>query len=139
MKRSDPLEMQVTAEPIAQLAMTRSERIERWATLLEEYDGRISPLPGIEYMPDAERRELAGPYYPMTVAFADPVFRALGLKGDRLSDAMDFFEMTVDDVHELMCECVSTGTMIAGRLHSYAKTGRYPGFWDHARSILGRG
>ena len=139
MKRSDPLEMQVTAEPIAQLAMTRSERIERWAKLLEEHEGRISPLPGIEYMPEAERRQLTGPYYPMTVAFADPVFRALGLKSDKLGDAMDFFELSLEDAHQLMCECVSTGSMIAGRLHGYAETGRYPGFWDHARSIFARG
>jgi hypothetical protein len=136
MKRPDPLEMEVMAEPVARVAMTRAERIERWATLLDEHDGRIVPLPGIEYMREEERRQVSGPNYPMTVAFADPVFRALGLQSEKLGDALNFFEISDDEAHHLMCECVSTGEMIAGRLHRYAKTG-VAGF-GHIHSMWGR-
>ncbi len=137
MKRSDPLDMEVTARPVAP-AMSRTERLERWARLLEEYEGRIVPLPGIEYMTPERRRELTGPSYPMTVAFADPVFRSMGLPSDRLGDSLDFFGLTEDDAHHLMCECVSTGAMIPHRLRHYARTGRHAGFWTQARSLLRR-
>ena len=35
--------------------MSRAERLERWATLLEHHAGKITALTRIEYLPPAER------------------------------------------------------------------------------------
>ena len=137
MKRSDPQDMEVMAEPVAKLAMSKAERIERWADLLDKQEGRVLPLPGIEYMTPEARRNLSGQHYPMTVAFADPVFRSLGLKGETLGESLEFFGMTDEDAHNIMCESVSTGASIAGRLRHFAKTGNSSNLWTHARRLFG--
>jgi len=35
--------------------MSRRQRLERWATVLERYEGRLTPLIRIEYLPERER------------------------------------------------------------------------------------
>lgn len=125
------------AQPVARLVMDKAERLRRWADLLEKHEDRIVPLPGIEYMTPEARHNLTGDHYPMTVAFADPVFRSLGLKSNRLGDTMEFFDITDEDAHNLMCECVNTGASIAARLRHYARTGVSGGLWQHARRLFG--
>jgi hypothetical protein len=48
------------------------------------------------------------------VAFQDPVLRAAGLRGDRVGDAVDFFELSERTVHHLICYCHHGHTVSAG-------------------------
>ena len=96
-------------------AMSRCDRLERWAECLErEPRRRLRSLEGIEYGPRAQRREARENNSPLTVAFADPVLREEGLKGDKLGDALDFFEMSENEAHRVLCSCMHGSTMEGG-------------------------
>ena len=99
--------------------MTRKERLERWAEVLERDPMReLSSLEEIEFKPKSERRVLRADNSPLTVAFDDPVLRAEGLASDRLGDASDFFGLSVNDAHFALCSCLYGRTMQAGEAAS---------------------
>jgi hypothetical protein len=59
------------------------------------------------------------------VAFEDPILRVEGLRGDRVGDAVEFFDLSHDEVHRLVCYChhgltVSPGT-VAARVRMMAR------------------
>jgi hypothetical protein len=57
-------------------AMTRSQRLERWAELLErEPNRRLNALTGTEYQPSDTRATMRSSDSPLSVAFDDPVLR----------------------------------------------------------------
>jgi hypothetical protein len=96
-------------------AMSRCDRLERWAECLEREPQRpLRSLDGIEYGPESQRREARENNSPLTVAFADPVLREEGLKSDRLGDALDFFDMSQSEAHRVLCSCMHGRTMQAG-------------------------
>jgi len=106
-------------------AMSRGERLERWAELLEcQPTRRLQTLPEIEFMPRAERPLLRADNSPLSVAFADPVLRAEGLASDRFGDAMTFFELSEHDAHLVLCSCMNGQTIeasrVAGRVRAMA-------------------
>ena len=116
----------VAAHPLTR--MTRRERLNRWADLLDQQPGQMEALYRIEYLPDAERRAYrGGDRTPLAAAYRDPVLRGDGLSGDTLGDAMDYFEMTDDDAHRLLCDCHYAGSLtghgLAARLRRYASGG----------------
>lgn len=116
----------VAANPIT--TMTRRERINRWADLLDQHPGSMEALYRIEYLPEDERRAYrGGDNTPLAVAYRDPVLRRDGLGGETLGDAMDYFAMSDDDAHHLLCDChymgSLTGRSLAGRLRRYAAVG----------------
>ncbi|OWV75644.1 hypothetical protein ATY76_23040 [Rhizobium sp. R339] len=88
------------------LELTRRERIERWAESLER-----SPRPFLktlhetEYQPIADRMALRDNDTPISVAFADPVLRAAGIENDSYGEAKRFFELSDEQLHELVCFC----------------------------------
>jgi hypothetical protein len=92
--------------------LSRRERLERWAELLERDPGRrLKALWRVEYV-EAERRALLrGDDSPIAVAFADPVLRDDGLEGDTLGDAERFFELSAGEAHYLLCDCHYMGRM----------------------------
>lgn len=95
--------------------LSRRERLERWAELLERQPKRrLRSLGEIEFTPEEKRPELRSDESPITVAYEDPVLRADGLKGDRLGDAMDYFELSDRSVHRLLCSCMNGWSMEAG-------------------------
>jgi hypothetical protein len=47
------------------------------------------------------------------VAYADPVLRAAGLRGDTIGDAAEFFGLSHPQLHRLVCVC-HQGPSIAG-------------------------
>jgi hypothetical protein len=97
--------------------MTRRQRLERWAELLErDPERRLRSLGEIELKAPSERPLMRAPDSPITVAFEDPVLRAEGLAGDRLGDAMTFFEISEDDAHRLMCSCMNGWSMASGKV-----------------------
>jgi hypothetical protein len=85
--------------------MTRREKLEHWATLLERYEGVLRPLNGIEFLSPDKRRTLRDDKSPLALAYGDPIFRAQHLKSDQLGDGMVFFELTAREAHRLLCEC----------------------------------
>jgi hypothetical protein len=86
-------------------AMSRRERLERWATLLEQHGAPLRSLYETEFTPVARRRAMRRDGSPLTVAFDDPVLRGQGLRGDTYGEAMDFFALTHSEMHRILCYC----------------------------------
>jgi hypothetical protein len=86
-------------------AMTRREKLEHWATLIERHEGELRPLNGIEFLSRDKRKILRDDKSPLALAYQDPIFRAQRLKSDQLGDGMAFFELTAREAHCLLCEC----------------------------------
>ena len=107
--------------------LSRRSRLERWAEILDEHPGKLNALTRIEYLARAERPEARADNSPLEVAFKDPVLRWDGLAGDRLGDAMAFFELSDRHAHRLFCDCHYSGSMtgagLAARLRRIAKGG----------------
>lgn len=110
-------------------SLTRSERLQRWADLLEKHrDRRLGTLHGTEYQPPERRAEMRSPDSPLSVAFEDPVLRADGLGGDTYGEAKRYFELSDWQLHEIVCYCHLGETMSAAsaakRVRSAMNTGR---------------
>lgn len=130
MKHQSPEQLREAASIVAEKlgTLTRRERLNRWADLLEQRPGSLEPLYRIEYLSEEERRAYrGGDATPLAVAFRDPVLRSDGLGGDTLGDAMDYFEMDDEDAHRLLCDCHYMGSLtggnLAARLRHFAGTG----------------
>lgn len=96
-------------------SLSRRERLERWADLLDqEPTRRLKTLEELELVPRSERAELRSDNSPLTVAFSDPLLRADGLKSDKLGDAISYFELTQGQAHRLLCSCMNGWSMEAG-------------------------
>ncbi len=108
-------------EPVAEIgasppspALARSERLERWAELLEqEPNRRLKTLRQTEYEPQFRRDAMVRDYSPISVAFADPVLRAAGLKDDTYGEAKRFFGLTDRELHDVLCYCHHGETIVA--------------------------
>lgn len=104
-------------------AMTRTERLERWAALLSrEPDRRLMTLHGTEYQPDERKLSMRSAGSPLTVAFDDPVLRAEGLASDTYGEARRFFELTDWQMHEIVCNCHFGESMRAGSAASRVRS-----------------
>ena len=104
------------------LAMTRDERLARWAELLEQQPGRpLAALPGTEHHPAATRDTMRNEGSPLTVAFEDPILRAEGLKDDTYGEAKRFFEVTDWQLHNIVCYCHVGARMQASRAARYVR------------------
>jgi hypothetical protein len=97
------------------VGMSRRERLERWAELLERQPNRrLSTIDGTEFGSRRERAAKRSDDSPLTLAFEDPVLRAAGLQGDRVGDAVKFFGLSHDEVHRLVCYCHYGRTVAPG-------------------------
>ena len=86
--------------------MTRAERLERWAELLEtDSERRFSSLVGTEFRRRQVRDEMRSMNSPISVAANDPILRADGLTGDTYGEARRFFELSDRQLHEIVCYC----------------------------------
>jgi len=128
MKHQSPQEIAAVATTFPlprQPKMSRKERLEYWASILERHDGPLNALRQIEYLSPVERRAYRGANTPLTIAFSDPVLREEGLKSDRLGDTMEFFGLNDNDAHRLLCDCryygAMTGERVAERLRRHAQ------------------
>ena len=87
-------------------AMTRDERLDRWAQLLEaQPERRLATLHETEYQPFSNRMAMRSSGSPISVAFDDPVLRAEGLEGDSYGEAKRFFEIGDHELHDIVCYC----------------------------------
>lgn len=113
----------------------RRERLERWAALLERQTGTARLFSSIEYMYREQRTIMRVDGSPLTIACEDPLFRAQGLRTDRLGDAMAFFGLSQGEAHHLLCDChyarstVDVGR-IAKRVRSVARKPSFGEIWD---------
>ena len=99
---------QIALEADVQLgmSMSRHERLERWAELLERQPHRrLATIEGTEFGSRRERDAKRADHSPLTVAFEDPTLRAAGLRGDRVGDAVGFFDLSHGEMHRLVCYC----------------------------------
>jgi hypothetical protein len=121
-------------------ALTRAERLERWAQLLERDPARrLRSLGEIESRTPAERLLMRSPDSPLTIAFEDPVLRSAGLASDRLGDGMSFFEISEDDAHRLMCSCLNGWSMSAGKVARGVRRIARPRAQMGAMAVVGAG
>jgi hypothetical protein len=94
-----------TIRPTAAPRMSKRERLERWAELLEQQGGALRSLYETEFAPWHRRRMMREDNSPLSVAYADPVLRGQGLAGDTYGDAADFFGLTHGEAHHILCYC----------------------------------
>jgi hypothetical protein len=106
---------EVHAHP-AQIGMSRTQRLERWAKLLDDQPHRIlTALEGTEHRPPPERVTMRAEGSPISVAFNDQILRAEGLADDSYGEAKRFFELTDNQLHEIVCYCHVGASMQASR------------------------
>ena len=99
----------------ARPVLTRSERLERWAEVLErDPDERLNTLHGTEYVGSRTRDQMRNCRSPFSAAFADPILRAAGLTGDTYGEVRRFFELTDRQLHYIVCDCHHGAAMRAG-------------------------
>jgi hypothetical protein len=121
------------------VGMSQRERLERWAELLERQPNRrLSTIEGTEFGDRREREAKRADSSPLTVAFEDPILQVEGLRGDRVGDAVEFFELSERAVHHLICYChhghtVSAGA-VAARLRPMARRAEAPAL--PARTVI---
>jgi hypothetical protein len=95
--------------------MSRRERLERWAEVLESApERRLKTLEEMEFVPRDERPFMRADNSPLTVAFQDPVLRGDGLSSDTLGDARTFFGLSEGQAHRLLCSCMNGRAIQSG-------------------------
>jgi hypothetical protein len=110
--------------------MSRRERLDRWAELLEqETDRPLNTLDEIEWKPRAERHAMRADGSALTVAFSDPMLRSAGLASDRLGDAIAFFQLSEHEAHIVLCSCHGGATMRAEEAARRVRGIRSPSLW----------
>jgi hypothetical protein len=117
------------------IQMTRTERLVRWAQLLDgQPERRLMTLTGTEYVPPGERLSMRASGSPLTVAFEDPVFRAAGLGDDSYGEARRFFDLSDRQLHNIVCYC-HLGDAVRGA--SAARHVRAAlGLWTRIRALF---
>lgn len=119
----------------------RRARLERFAGLLDQCEGRLRLLSRIEYTSKPVREAMRVSESPLSLAYADPVFRAQGLTGDSLGDVMRFFALNWTETHRLFCDChygsMAVGSRaIAERVRAVAKKQSFGELWFKVRRGL---
>ena len=109
MKHVVPEELNVldrTDPDYPRLALSRTERLERWIELLERNPKRrLSPFYQTEFQAAGTRDAMRVEGSALEVAFEDPYLRASGLASDSYGEAKRFFEITDHQLHRMVCYC----------------------------------
>jgi hypothetical protein len=90
-------EAHVTSVGAESMRAVRRQRLERLASLLEVHEGALRLFSGMEYLPKSHRILMSVDDSPLTIAYHDPDLRRQGLTGDRICDAMSFFDLKSDE------------------------------------------
>jgi hypothetical protein len=90
----------------APVPVTRAERLERWAKLLEQRgSARLNTLWRTEHAVRSVRPAMRANNSPLSVAFEDPLLRVAGLADDSYGEAKRFFELSDYELHWIVCYC----------------------------------
>ena len=107
-KRLDDLRSVAHVQPVKVTRLTRRERLERWAEVLErDPQRRLVTLEEIDLAPRATRGSMRADNSPLAIAHDDPVLRSAGLASDKLGDALIFFDMSEGEAHRILCSCLN--------------------------------
>jgi len=111
--------------------LSKRERLDRWAELLErEPDRLLRTLDEIEWKPKAVRLAMRADGSALTVAFNDPVLRSAGLLSDRFGDAVNFFQISEHDAHIVLCSCHGGESMRSEEAVRRVRGIRSPSLWS---------
>ena len=111
--------------------LSKRERLDRWAELLErEPDRLLGTLDEIEWKPKAVRLAMRADNSALTIAFNDPVLRTAGLLSDRFGDAVNFFQISEHDAHIVLCSCHGGQFMRAEEAARRVRGIRSPSLWS---------
>jgi hypothetical protein len=109
-------------------AMTRKEKLLRFAWIVRNHGEKFVIFHGIEYEPQQALDQIYHPQSAFAAAGRDPVLQQAGLKADLPGDnvsiggAQRFFELSQHDLHEFSCDCggVISNEEMARRIESIA-------------------
>ncbi|KOF21432.1 hypothetical protein AC244_05515 [Ensifer adhaerens] len=122
------------------LSMSRRERLERWAELLEQSPTRhLATLYETEHQTTTVRDTLRNDGSPISVAFDDPILRAAGMEDDTYGEALRFFELRDWQLHGVICYCHFGATVnaeTAARLVRSILTGERSGLFARLRALF---
>ena len=132
---------EIRVEQVPTPVLSQSQRLERWAELLEaQPDRRLNTLHGTEYESDTTRDALRCANSPISVAFDDPVLRAIGLKDDTYGEAKRFFGISDRELHEVLCYCHYGAAMLAESaaraIRRVVARASHPGVFTRMRQAL---
>lgn len=120
--------------------LSRKERLERWAELLERDPHRpLSTLHETEYQPARVRAAMRGDGSPISVAFEDPVFRTAGMENDSYGEARRFFELSDEQLHKVICYCHFGATVSASTAARHIRAmlvEKQPGLFARLRQMF---
>ena len=120
--------------------LSRKERLERWAELLErDPHRRLSTLHETEYQPARVRAAMRGDGSPISVAFEDPVFRTAGMETDSYGEARRFFELSDEQLHKVICYCHFGATVSASTAARHIRAmlvEKQPGLFARLRQMF---
>ena len=120
--------------------MPRDRRIQRWVELLEGDPHRVlSTLHETEYQPTRVRAALRCENSAISVAFSDPLLRAVGLENDTYGEAKRFFQLSDRELHNIVCFCHFGTTVSAAKTARYIRAkhiARSEGIWARLCAIF---
>ena len=99
-------ELATLSSPTMIPTMSRREKLLRLARLIRET--MVSPVylfSNLEHMHPSEMIGMTHPCSAFAIAAGDESLREAGLKSDSVHDAMEFFELTRDQLHAFSCDC----------------------------------
>jgi hypothetical protein len=85
--------------------MTRAEKLERWASLIEKHNYLLYIFHRLEFKSLRDRDAQEQPGSAFAVAYNDPVLKDAGLAGQTVGDAKRFFEIDDQQLHAFSCDC----------------------------------
>lgn len=130
------------------VALTRKEKLLRWAGLVRAQPQQMYLFHMLEnWSREALHLPMQKFFGPTNVlvpnvfslAAADPVFKATGLKADSVAASMEFFNLSQEDIHAFSCNCGGfiTNHDMAGRIEKMANAApAKPSLVERARSIF---
>jgi hypothetical protein len=87
------------------IPMSRDDKLERWASLIERSSEPVFIFHDLEYKSQDQLDRLADPQSAFALAAGDQVLKEAGLTGDKVGEGMRFFELSMHDVHAFSCNC----------------------------------
>lgn len=103
-------------------SLSRTERLVRWAELLERNPKRrLLPFYQTEFQAPGTRDAMRAEGSALAVAFDDSVLRASGLTNDSYGEAKRFFEITDRQLHRIVCYCHVGAGINAGTTARYVR------------------
>ena len=92
--------------PVTEPKLTRRQKLNRLAMLVERWTGHIPLYHRLEYASDIQlAAQTAHSSTALGLAAQDDVFQKDGLKGGSLLDVRNYLELTTEELHEFSCDC----------------------------------